>query len=66
MESVLCVLVLDSHRCDIQFVSVMDVMPHGTVDRYSTYVLPQWVVGRPEKCHIKGIPFKWRMCVHKK
>jgi len=62
MESVLCVQVLDSHHCDIKFVSVMDVMPA------TWYVCAATVrcCGGPEKCHIKRIPFKWRMCVQKK
>jgi hypothetical protein len=65
VESVLCVQVLYSHHCDIKFVSVMDVMPHGTVDRYVCAATVGYC-GRPEKCHMKRRPFKWRMCVQKK
>ena len=64
VESVLCVQVLDSHHCDIKSVSVIDMMPHGTVDRYKC-AATVGCCGRPEKFHVKRIPFKWRMCVYK-
>lgn len=49
MESMLCVQVLDSHHCDITF-CVMDVKPHGTVDRYRC-AATVGCCSRPEKCH---------------
>ena len=52
MENVPFVQVLDSHYCDIKFVSVMDVMPHGTVDRYlchASKMLVEWVVVADQK-----------------
>jgi hypothetical protein len=52
----------------LSFVSVIDVKPHGTVDRYRCAATVGYGSGsgRPEKCHINKIPFKWRMFVHMK